>query len=246
MRIISIGNQKGGVGKTTTCLNLGAALAEREKRVLIVDLDPQASLTISAGVEDCEGHPLADVLLGGAKLADVLRNVLPGLDLAPGDIAMSEAELVLVGKIGRESVIKKALAGVAHMYDYALLDLPPSLGLLTVNGLAASESVLVPAIPQYLDLRALAIFTRTVALVKENINPGLSILGVLPTFYDSRLKLHAEVLAAWEAGGLAILPIRVKRSVRIAESPVTGQPVSVYSPEHAEPYRQLAEIIDHA
>jgi len=245
VKIIAIGNQKGGVGKTTTALNLGHSLAERERRVVLIDLDPQASLTVAAGVGDVAGRSMAEVMGGAVKLADILQELRPGLALAPGDIAMSEAELVLVGKIGRESVLKKALATLGRRFDYALVDLPPSLGLLTINGLAAAHSVLVPAIPQYLDLRALAIFTRTVNLVKEEINPGLQVLGVLPTFYDSRLRLHAEVLEAWQSGGLPVLPYQVRRSIKVAESPVAGQPVATYSPEHAEPYRRLAELIDH-
>lgn len=243
--IIAIGNQKGGVGKTTTCYNLGHALAERERRALLVDLDPQASLTVAAGAGDCAGRSLAEVLAGGARLADILLELRPGLDLAPGDIELSETELYLVGKIGREYVLKKALQTVAARYDYILLDLPPSLGLLTVNGLAAAGGVVIPAIPQYLDMRALEIFLRTVELVRAEINPALQVRGILPTFYDSRLKLHGEVLEAWRAAGLPVLGLSVRRSVRLAESPIAGQPVAAYSPDHAEVYRQLAEILDH-
>jgi chromosome partitioning protein len=245
MKIIAIGNQKGGVGKTTTTLNLGYSLVERERRVLMVDLDPQASLTAATGIDDCAGRSLAEVLTGHAKLADILQVLPSGLILAPSDIALSESELVLAGKIGREAAVKRALSKLGRRFDYVLLDLPPSLGLLTINGLAAAGSVLVPAIPQYLDLRALAIFTRTLELVREEINPGLALIGILPTFYDSRLRLHGEILQAWEAANLPVLPLRVKRSVRIAESPVGGQPVAVYSTSHAEVYRQLAELIDH-
>lgn len=244
--IVAIGNQKGGVGKTTTCLNLGYALADRGRRVLMLDADPQASLTVAAGVGDCAGRSVAEVLSGRAALVDVLLVLKSELHLAPSDIELSETELVLVGKMGREYALKRALGSLPERYDYVLLDLPPSLGIMTINGLAAADSVLIPAIPQYLDLRALAIFTKTVDLVRAEINPGLKIAGVLPTFYDSRLRLHGEVLESWRAAGLDVLPMMVKRSVRFAESPITGKPLSAYDPERAGVYRELAEYIDHA
>lgn len=245
MRTIAIGNQKGGVGKTTTALNLGYSLVDRGRRVLLVDLDPQASLTISAGVSEAEGASMAEVLTDRLTLAEIIRPVTDRLALAPSDIALSEAEIILISRLGREYYVKRALAGVAREYDYAILDLPPSLGLLTINGLAAAESVLIPAIPQYLDMRALAIFTRTIEKVKLEINPDLYILGVLPTFFDGRFKLHAEVLEAWRLGGLPLFDYQVKRSVRVAESPIAGQPVSAFSATHADVYYRLAEVIDH-
>lgn len=246
MVIFAIGNQKGGVSKTTTALNLGYALAERGRRVLLVDLDPQASLTVASAAGDCSGRSLAEVMAGELRLSDILRELAPGLRLAPSDIALSQSELVLVGRIGRETAVRKALAGVGSLFDYALLDLPPSLGLLTINGLAAADQVLIPAIPQFLDMRALAIFTQTIDLVREEINPGLQVFGILPVFYDPRLKLHAEVLQTWTAAGMPVLSLRVKRSVRIAESPIAGQPVKTYAPNLAAVYDDLAELIDHA
>ncbi len=245
MRIIAIGNQKGGVGKTTTTLNLGYALAEQGRKVLLVDLDPQASLTIASGTDERPGRSMAEVLTGDLQIGDILVEINGNLHLAPSDIALSEAELILVGKIGREAAVKKALGAVGNRFDYALLDLPPSLGLLTLNGLAASQSVLIPAIPQYLDLRALAIFTKTIDLVKDEINPDLDIIGILPTLYDSRLKLHGEVIESWEAAGLPVLPLRVKRFIRVAEAPIMGQPIATYSPKHGKVYKKLARRIDH-
>lgn len=245
MKILAIGNQKGGVGKTTTALNLGYALSDRGRRVVLVDLDPQGSLTVSCGVGDCAGRSLAEVLTGGAAITSVLVELRAGLSLVPGDIALSETELVLVARMGREYALQRALLPLASSFDYCLVDCPPSLGLLTINGLGAADSVLIPAIPQYLDLRALAIFTKTIDLVRAEINPGLKIAGILPTFYDGRLKLHGEVLLSWETAGLPLLPLRVKRSVRFAESPIAGEPLSAYDPKQAEVYKQLAEILDH-
>lgn len=240
--IIAVGNQKGGVGKTTTAFNLAHALVEREKRALLVDLDPQASLTISCKVEDSAGRSLAEVMLGSKKLADILVNLKPGLDLAPGDIALSEAEIILAGKMGREFILKKALAGLK--YDYIILDLPPSLSLLTINGLAAADQVLIPAIPVYLDSRALAIFFRTLDQVRIDINPGLQVMGILPTFREGT-NLQKDILAAWKKAGLNVLSVEVRRSVRHAEAPISGQPVSSIAGLYANPYRQLAERIDH-
>lgn len=245
MKTIAVGNQKGGVGKTTTTLNLGYALADRGRRVVLVDLDPQASLTVACGVADSAGHSLAEVLTGGAAITSVLVELRAGLSLVPGDIALSETELILVSRMGREYALRQALQPLASSFDYCLIDCPPSLGLLTINSLGAADSVLIPAIPQYLDLRALAIFNSTIDLVRKQINPGLMIAGILPTFYDGRLKLHGEILQAWEAAELPILPMRIKRSVRFAESPIAGEPLSAYDPKQAEVYDQLAEILDH-
>jgi chromosome partitioning protein len=248
MKTIAIGNQKGGVGKTTTAYNLGHALAARGRLVLLCDLDAQASLTVSAGVGDCAGKSLAEVLTGKLTLGEILQELRPGLFLAPGDIELSETELILISNLGRgipQHALKKVLAKEAGRFDYVLLDLPPSLGILTINGLAAAHQVLIPAIPQYLDLRAMAIFTRTINQVREEINPGLEIFGVLPTFWDGRLKLHAEVIETWKAAGLNVLPQRVRRSIRVAEAPIGGMPLAEYDPERAIIYSEIAEIIDH-
>jgi len=244
MITICVGNQKGGVGKTTTTLNLGHALADMGLRVLLIDLDPQSSLTIAAGAGDCEGRSMANVFEGNMPLSDILLDLGPGLQLAPGDIELSETELRLVSKLGREAVLFKALQPMARRFDYCLIDMPPSLGILAVNGLAASRWVLIPAIPQYLDLRAMGIFTRTINLVKKEINPDIEILGILPTFWDSRIKLHAEVIEAWEKSELDVLPVKIRRSIRIAEAPMTGGPITAYAPEIGESYKILAEVIN--
>lgn len=238
--IIAIGNQKGGVGKTTTAYNLAYALAGLGQRVLAVDLDPQASLSIACGVDEAQGS-MADVIARRADMASILRPVADGLHLAPSDIELSEIEPTMAGRMGWDYTLKRALQPILPAYDFIVLDLPPSLGPLTVNALAAADTILVPAIPQFLDLRALKFLFRTISLAQDTVNPGLTVYGILPTFYDGRLRLHEEILAAWQASGLKVLPLRVKRSVRIAEAPMGRQPVSTFSNEHGEVYKQLAE-----
>ena len=243
MRVIAVANQKGGVGKTTTTHNLGAALAERGRHVLLVDLDPQASLSIAAGVA-AEGRSMAEVLAGTLSLQDIVTDLGGGLFLAPSDIALSAIELQLIGRLGRENVLRRALADVAARY--VLIDCPPSLGILTVNGLVAAEAVLVPTTAEYLSLRGLAHFYSTLAQVRQELNPGLTVLGILVTFFDGRLLHTQEVLDAMTAQGLPVLPMQVRRSVRLAESAVAHEPIATYDPTNpaTEAYRQLAQEID--
>ncbi len=247
VQIIAIANQKGGVGKTTTAWVLGAALAERDRRVLLVDLDPQASLTIAAGIE-AEGKSMAEVLgngsAGSLQLRDIVRPLENGLYLAPSDIALSRSELGLVSRMGRENVLKRSLQDVAA--DYVLVDCPPSLGILTVNGLVAADSVLIPTAPEYLALRGLALMYETIEQVRRELNPGLTVTGILITFYDSRLTHAGEVIDAMEGQGLPVLPMRVRRSVRFAESAVANETILSYDPSNpsVSVYRELAEYID--
>ncbi len=250
MTILAIGNQKGGVGKTTTTWVLGQALADRGQTVLIIDLDPQSSLTIAAGV-NAEGSSLAQVL-GGARpgtmsLQEIIVKLSDGLFLAPNDIELANKELGLIQRPARESLLSDALTGVKA--DYVLIDCPPSLGILTLNALVASDFVLIPTQCEYLALRGLALFYKTLHKVQDNkrLNPDLEVFGVLPTFYDSRLLYADEVIAAMEERNLPVLPVRVRRSVRFAESALAHKTILEYDPKNpsVEAYRELARLVDN-
>lgn len=223
-RALAIGNHKGGVGKTTITLATGAELARRGRRVLLVDLDPQAALTAAAGI-DAAAQSLAEViggaLPGRARLVEVIRPIAEGLDLAPSDQSLAVSELGLVGRLGRERVIARAVAEVAGAYDLILFDLPPSLGLLAVAGLVAAAGVLVPTAARALDLRAVRAYLATVDAIRVELNPGLRVIGIVPTFYDGRRRHDAEALEVMRAGGLPVWE-PVPGSVKVAEAAAAG------------------------
>jgi chromosome partitioning protein len=247
-RIIAIANQKGGVGKTTTTLTLGAALVERGKSVLLVDLDPQSSLTMALGV-DATGQSMHEVMgstePGTKSLRDIVHQISPRFFLAPSDIALSRSESGLMVRLGRESVLKKTLSGVRS--DYILIDCLPSLGILTINALVASDEVIIPTVAEYLALRGIALFYRTLRDVRS-INPALKVLGILPTFYDPRLLHTREVLSAMQKKGLPVFKICIGRTVRFAEASLAGESILSYASTNpgALAYRKLAEVVDES
>jgi chromosome partitioning protein len=248
-RVISFANQKGGVAKTTTTLNLGVALAEQDLRILLVDLDPQGSLTMSQGMNpDTIERSMFDVLVHRLPIQEVIQHT--EVDLAVSSIDLAGAELALSSMIGRERALEKALALVKDGYDYVLVDTPPSLGLLTINALVASDGVIVPVQCEYLSLRGLVQLENTLSMIRENINPDVAIEGILPTMYDSR-TLHSReaVEILQENFGDLVFETKIRKTVRYAEAPVKGSSVLKYDPSGsaAQAYRELAkEVLDGA
>jgi chromosome partitioning protein len=244
-RVISFANQKGGVAKTTTTLNLGVAFAEQGLKVLLVDLDPQGNLTMSQGMNpDSIERSMFDVLVHRLPLQEVVHHA--EVDLAVSSIDLAGAELALSSMIGRERALEKALAVVKDGYDYVLIDTPPSLGLLTINALVASNGVIVPVQCEYLSLRGLVQLENTLSMIRENLNPHVAIEGILPTMYDSR-TLHAReaVEILQENFGDLVFDTKIRKTVRYAEAPVKGNSVLKYDPSGsaAEAYRDLAKEV---
>jgi chromosome partitioning protein len=247
--VIAFANQKGGVAKTTTTLNLGVALGEAGKHVLLVDLDPQGNLTMSQGMNpDAIERSMFDVLVHRLPISDVIHSV--EVDIAVASIDLAGAELALSALIGRERALEKALVEVRDRYDYILIDTPPSLGLLTINAFVAADGVIVPVQCEYLSLRGLVQLENTLAMVRENLNPSVRVQGIVPTMYDGR-TLHAreaiEILE--EHFGDLVFDTRIRKTVRYAEAPVKGSSVLKYEPTGpaAQAYRDLAkEVLDGA
>src|SRR5215469_10834628 len=246
-QVIALANQKGGVAKTTTTLNLGVAFAEKGLQVLCIDLDPQGNLTMSQGLNpDLIARSMYDVLVYRLPLEQVIER--REIDIAVASIDLAGAELALSSQIGRERALEKALAPVKDRYDYILIDTPPSLGLLTVNAFVAATGVIVPVQTEYLSLRGLVQLENTLAMVRENLNSRVEIIGIVPTMYDRRLthSREADEILRENFGDL-VYSTRIRKTVRFAEAPVKGSSVLAYEPngEAAALYRDLAkEVLD--
>ncbi|HEY3831345.1 MAG TPA: AAA family ATPase [Acidimicrobiia bacterium] len=247
-RIVAIANQKGGVGKTTTAVNVGAGLAELDFRVLVVDLDPQGNATTGLGVNhrNVEGS-VYDVIMHDARVEDCVEPTsVRNLFVLPATIDLAGAEIELVPAMSRELKLKRALDDVRDEYDYILIDCPPSLGLLTVNGLAAADDVLVPIQCEYYALEGLGQLLRNVTLVSKNLNPTLEVRGIALTMFDARTKLAEQVESeVREHFGSKVFRTVIPRTVRISEAPSFGQPILVFdsTSRGAIAYRELAKEV---
>jgi chromosome partitioning protein len=248
-RVIAMCNQKGGVGKTTTAINLGAALAEYGRKVLLVDFDPQGSLSVGLGLNphDMELSVYNLLLEPGVHLGDVVvPSGVPGMDLLPSNIDLSAAEVQLVHEVAREQTLQRVLAPAVADYDVILIDCQPSLGLLTVNALTASDGVIVPLECEYFALRGVALLKTTIDKVQERLNPKLTIDGVLGTMYDGRTLHGREVMERLvQAWGDTVFHTVIRRTVKFSDSTVAGEPITSYagSSAGAESYRQLAREV---
>jgi chromosome partitioning protein len=229
-RIIAIANQKGGVGKTTTAINLGACLAVAEKKTLVIDMDPQGNATSGLGIDKEEvERSIYDVLIEGMPAADAINVHFPYLDVLPATRDLVGSEVELVSRRNRENILREAIEAVRGRYEYVLIDCPPSLGLLTLNTLAAADSVLIPIQCEFYALEGLSQLLNTVTIVQKNLNPRLQIEGVLLTMFDSRLNLSRQVAdEAKEYFGPKVYRTTIPRNVRIAEAPSFGKPIVLY------------------
>ena len=248
-RVIVFANQKGGVAKTTTTLNLAVAFKEQGFRVLVIDLDPQGNLTMSQGMNpDAIERSMFDVLVHRLPISEIIHPA--EIDVAVSSIDLAGAELALSSMIGRERALEKALVEVRDSYDFIMVDTPPSLGLLTINAFVAATGVIVPVQCEYLSLRGLVQLENTLAMVRENLNPDVKIEGILPTMFDRRTLHSREAVEILEENfGELVFKTRIRKTVRYAEAPVKGSSVLKYDPSGtaAEAYRDLAkEVLDGA
>ncbi len=259
MRSIAVINQKGGVGKTTSAVNLSAALADAGRRVCLIDLDPQAHASLHLGLSVVEGNSMYEVLCGRASIADARRTITDNLSVIPSNLDLAAAEMELAGEVGREMILRDKLAVDDEPFDYIVLDCPPSLGVLTINALVAVEEVFLPLQPHFLALHGLSKLLRTVEIVSRRMNNRLRLSGIMLCMYDSNTRLAAEVShdvddffkANQSVEGVLsrakFFDTRIRRNVRLAEAPSFGQSIFQYAPTSngAEDYRALAEEVIH-
>ncbi|MEY2849966.1 MAG: hypothetical protein RI885_2633 [Actinomycetota bacterium] len=244
-RIISLCNQKGGVGKTTTTINLGASLATYGRRVLAIDFDPQGALSAGLGISTHDGPNIYDLLLGSVKDAHdaIQHTTVEGLDVIPANIDLSAAEVHLVNEVAREQILARVLRQVVDEYDVILIDCQPSLGILTVNALTAAHGVLIPLECEFFALRGVALLVETIEKVKDRLNPALTLDGILPTMFDSRTLHSREVLErAVERFGDQVFDSVIGRTVKFPDASVAASPILEFAPEHpaATAYLQFA------
>jgi chromosome partitioning protein len=247
-KVIAFANQKGGVAKTTTTLNLAVAFAEAGHRVLAVDMDPQGNLTMSQGIDpDTVEKSMYHVLVDNLSIREVIRK--REVDVACASIDLAGAEIAMSTKIGRERSLEKALKAVREDYDFVCIDTPPSLGLLTINALTAADKVIVPVQCEYLSMRGLIQLQNTLSMIREELNPDVEIEGILPTLVDARTVHAKEAIEILEENfGDRVFATRIRKTIRFAEAPVKGTSVLKYDPEGsaAESYRDLAkEVLEH-
>lgn len=250
-KIISVANQKGGVGKTTTTINLSAALAEKGKKILIIDIDPQGNTSSGFGVDkNQKDNTVYELILGYCPINEaIIHEVVPGIDLIPSNVNLAGAEIELIDKTHKEAILKKELDYVRDDYDFIMIDCPPSLNVLTVNAMVASDTVLVPIQCEFYALEGLSQLIHTINLVRERLNCRLDIEGIVFTMYDSRTNLSQQVVENVKAHVTQhIYETMIPRNVRLAEAPSYGEPITIYDPRSvgAEAYRNLAqELLDH-
>lgn len=248
MKVLAIANHKGGTGKTATARALGDVLSAAGVRVLMVDVDPQGSLSTSCGFSEVDPN-LADVMgdsnPGGLGIKKVIRSVNDGLALAPSSLSMAAVELGLINRYSREHILERALSEVQTDYDLVLIDCPPSLSLLVVNALTASNAVLIPCQPMPVDMAGVKLFLQTIEAIRRDLNPQLSIFGILPTFYDARLVTHNGAIESMQKADWPVLPVRVGRSVRVGESAALGESIITFEPDNpqATAYLELGKLV---